>query len=264
MKISIIGCGKMGSAMANRLAKGNTLALFDRHQESAKKVAHTLGAQLCSNIKEAASFGEFVILAVKPQDLHHVAPLIARELRDNQLIVSILAGVTTDSIQAYFPNIPVLRIMPNLALIHGKGVIGLADSSSLPQSLKEKAQKTFECFGFLHWIPEKQIDALTAITGSGPAFLLVLIESIVEAGITMGFPASEAKTLATELMAGVVALLQGTDKHPAEIKWEIASPSGTTIAGLNTLEDHNVRSGLIHTFLSTYLRSQELSREKGE
>ncbi|MFQ5729224.1 MAG: pyrroline-5-carboxylate reductase [Waddliaceae bacterium] len=261
MKISIIGCGKMGGGIANCLAKDHKLALFDHHQEVTKNLAKKLGAKCCSNAAEAVSHRELIILAVKPRDLDDVAKLIHHEIYKEQLLVSILAGVTTYALQEYFSEIPILRMMPNLALLYGQGVIGLVDDDNLSPEMKQKAQAVFRSMGHLHWIPEKQADALTALTGSGPAFLFVLLESIVDAGIAMGFSSSKAKELALQLFSGVTATVQGSEKHPAELKWEVASPGGTTIAGLKTLEDHAVRSGIINAFLAARQRAKEISKE---
>ena len=261
MKISIIGCGKMGGGIANRLTKDHELALFDHREEVSKNLAEQLSAKCCSSAAEAVSDGELIILAVKPQDLDDVAKQIHREIYKEQLLVSILAGVTTSTLQGYFSEIPILRMMPNLALLYGQGVIGLADDENLPQQMKQKAQEAFQSLGHLHWIPEKQMNALTALTGSGPAFLFVVLESIIEAGIAMGFSSTKAQELALQLFTGVTTTVQGSEKHPAELKWEVASPGGTTIVGLKALEDHGMRSGIINAFLASYQRAKEISKE---
>ncbi|NGX42763.1 MAG: Pyrroline-5-carboxylate reductase [Chlamydiae bacterium] len=259
MKISIIGCGKMGGGIASRLATEHELALYDHHKALTRQIANEMGVTCCEDVSEAVAFGEIVILAVKPKDLGTAAKEIYRQMKKEQLLVSILVGVTTDTLQQHFGKIPVLRIMPNLAVMQGQGVIGIADTEHLPQNFKDKVNQAFSCLGNLHWIPENQMDGLTAITGSGPAFLFVIIESIIEAGIAMGLSPEEAKKLAIELFSSTIAMLQGTDKHPADLKWDIASPSGTTIAGLNALEDHSVRAGIINALLATYNRAKEIS-----
>lgn len=258
MKISFIGCGKMGGGIAERLAPDHDIALFDKRPEQSKALADKIGAICCTNASEAISHGELIILAVKPQDLERLAQSLHQEFNKEQLLVSVLAGVTTHTLQKSFPGTPILRIMPNLAVLHGQGVTGLADTENLPQVFKDKAQKAFSNLGSLYWFPESQIDALCALTSSGPAFLFVMMESIIDAGITMGFTSEVAKELTLQLFQDAVTMVKKSNKHPGELKWEIASPSGTTIYGIKELEDHSVRSGIINTFLAAYFRAKEL------
>lgn len=261
MKVTLMGCGKMGSGIAEKLALQHEVTLFDRHPQKTGALAKKIGAKVAKNAHEAVSKAEVIILAVKPQDLEGLAAEIHREIFDKQLVVSCLAGVTTATLQTYFAEIPVLRIMPNLAILHGQGVVGMVISEELPKEYQEKADKLFSNLGALHWVPETQIDALTALTGSGPAFVSVLIESMIDAGVAMGIEGEKAKELVFQLIKGVVALLEETGKHPAQLKSEVASPGGTTIAGLEVLEEYGVRAGMMQTFLATYYRSLELARE---
>lgn len=119
--------------------------------------------------------------------------------------------------------------------------------------------EVFAPLGNLHWMAENKLDALTALTASGPAFVYVMIESIVEAAIAMGFNSSEAQGLVLEMLSGSIAMLRETRKHPGELKWQVTSPSGTTIEGLKVLERSGVRAGIIDTFLAAHERSKELA-----
>jgi pyrroline-5-carboxylate reductase len=258
MKISIIGCGKMGGCIAERLAGDHKLTLFDRNRERTQQLAQKLKATYCQSAPEAISGAEIIILAVKPQDLDDITKLIHREIYKDQLLVSTLAGITRQTLLECFAEIPVLRMMPNLAVRHGKGVVGFEESEDLSKKLKEKVEKAFANLGFLHWAPENKFDALTALTGSGPAFLFVIMESIIDAAIAMGFPLDEARNLSLQLLRSSLAMLEESDKHPGALKWEVTSPAGTTIAGIRVMEDCGVRSGIINTFLATYERSKSL------
>lgn len=250
----------MGSGIATQLAKhsGHHLTVFDLHQQRCRELANQIGARCCPDVSEAVSRAEMIILAVKPRDLDEVAGMIHRELYEEQLLISILTGVSRERLQTYFANIPIVRIMPNLALLYGKAVVGIANAEDLSPALKEKTLDVLQHLGSCHWIPESQIDALTAITGSGPAFLFVIIESIIDAGIAMGFSSEEARHLALEMITGAVVLLKETGKHPAELKWDVASPAGATVAGLEAMERHSVRSGVIQTFLSAFQRAKNM------
>ena len=261
MKISMIGCGKIGSGMAQKLASDHKVTLFDRNGERTKQFAKTIKAHYTSNPSEAVAKADIIVLAVKPQDLNDISAQIHREINKEQLLVSVLAGVTTQTLGDFFAEIPLLRMMPNIAVRYGQGVIAMAETEMLPQKTKDKAEKAFKTLGALHWIPENKFDALTALTGSGPAFLFMIIESIIDSGIAMGFTAEDSKDLTIQLFHGTLALLEQTGKHPGELKWEVTSPSGTTIAGVKVMEDMGVRSGIINTFLATYQRAIELSRK---
>jgi pyrroline-5-carboxylate reductase len=150
-------------------------------------------------------------------------------------------------------------MMPNLAIIYGEGVIGLSSDDSFPKSDKDKLSNAIESLGKLVWIPESKMDALTALAGSGPAFFLTMFEAMVESGIAMGFTAKETQSLIHQMVIGSLTLLEKTGKHPAELKWQITSPAGTTIAGLKKLEEQALRSAIINTFLATYERAQQFS-----
>lgn len=150
--------------------------------------------------------------------------------------------------------------MPNLAMCYGAGVIGIVDSPNLPLSLKDELEKLLAPLGWIYWLKESKIDALTSLTGSGPAFMLTLIEAMTEAGIAMGIQASDAQELILRMLQGCLTMMQKTGKHPGELKWQIASPNGTTMAGLRVLEREHVRSGLIETFLAAYQRAQEIAK----
>jgi pyrroline-5-carboxylate reductase len=140
-------------------------------------------------------------------------------------------------------------------------VIGLSADETIQEKDKERVTTTFASLGKICWLPENKIDGLSALTGSGPAFFFVMVEAMVDAGIAMGFAAKEAKGLVYQMLQGSLALLEKTDKHPGELKWQITSPQGTTIAGLQKLEELAVRGGIMNAFLATYDRAKKMSEE---
>ena len=150
-------------------------------------------------------------------------------------------------------------MMPNLPLVYGMGVIGLSSSNKIKNEDKEHLTKMFGSLGKIYWLPEEKIDALTALAGSGPAFFLVMVEAMIDAGIAMGFTAADAQGLIYQMLRGSLTLLEQTSKHPGELKWQIASPQGTTIAGLKRLEELALRGGIMNTFLAAYDRAKKLS-----
>lgn len=259
MKIAIIGCGNMGNCFAERLGSFHHLLLHDRDPNWTQELAKEVGGTPCSTLSDAVKEAEIIILAVKPQSLDELAPLLTPLLKSEQIIISLLAGTLLSTLKEKLPNLAIVRIMPNLAVKYGEGVIGIVDSSEISQELKETVNALLSPLGFLFWLKENLIDALTALAGSGPAFILTIIEAMAEAGVVMGLRADDAEELTVQTMHGCVAMMQRGKSHPAELRRQIASPQGTTIAGLRMLEKNNVRSGLIETVLASYGRAQELA-----
>ncbi len=259
MRIAIIGCGNMGTRLAQRLSnKDNVLFLYDRDIAWTQELSQKIGGNACFHPTEAVQQTEMTILATKPQDLKQVANQIDSTLQSNQLVISLLAGISVKTLKSYFPAPFILRMMPNLALLYGEGVIGLSKQDYLHIDLQNQLEDVFASLGKVYWLPEAKIDALTSLTGSGPAFLFVLIEAMIDAGIAMGFNAKDAKTLVLQMIKGSLTILQETDQHPGELKWQITSPAGTTIEGLRKLEEEGLRGKLMNTFLAAYERAQTL------
>ncbi len=264
MKITILGCGNMGEALAQRLSANNQLYLYDRHIEKAKMLEQEGFGRAAMDIKEALAHSEVLILAVKPQNLKEAAGLIGKTLKKEQILISLLAGVSIETLKRTFSSKTIVRMMPNLALIYGEGAIGLSSDENMLKKDKEDLNQILDSLGKLYWLPEDKINALTALAGSGPAFFLVMIEAMVDAGIAMGLPVIEAQDLTQQMLRGTLTLLEKSSKHPGELKWLIASPQGTTISGLKRLEELALRGGIMNTFLAAYDRANYLSKESGK
>jgi len=259
MRIGIIGCGNMGSSFAKLLSSTHHLYLCDRNPEKVKKVAAEVGAAVANSCSELVKQVDMIILAIKPQDLGSVASEIRDKLNHSQMLVSILAGTPTTTLKHYFGKVTLLRMMPNLALRYGEGVIGMSEHEHLPSDTKKQIESVFMPFGMLLWLPEDKMDALTALTASGPAYVFVIIESIVDAAIAMGFPPDKALPLVLQMLTGSIKMLHETGKHPAELKWQVLSPGGNTIEGLKRMEQEGVRSGIIHTFIAAHERAKQIA-----
>lgn len=262
MKIAIVGCGNMGGALAERLSLANQLFLHDHHVEKTRRLEREGHGKSCPEIAEAVSSANMLILAVKPQNLNTTAAMLTQDLLGNRFLVSLLAGTPLVTLRHYFPTAPLVRMMPNLALVHGEGVIGLSAEGKLPQKEKDSLSAIFAPLGKVHWIPEEKMDALTALAASGPAFFFAMVEAMVEAGISMGFTAKDAQGLVCQMVRGSLTLLEKTQQHPGELRWQIASPQGTTIAGLRKLEESALRSGVINAFLGAYDYARTLSSQQ--
>lgn len=259
MKIALIGCGNMGTGLAELLSPFHHMLLHDRDWNWTQDLARQVKGEAYASLPEMIESAQMIFLAVKPQNLKEIIPIIHSHLRKDHVLLSLLAGTPLAALKQAFPLPAIVRIMPNLPMCYGAGVVGIVDSPDLPFSLKDDLQKLLAPLGMIYWIKESKIDALTSLTGSGPAFIFSLIEAMTEAGIAMGIEAAEAQELVLQMMRGSLTLLERTGKQPAELKQQIASPNGTTIAGLKVFEKENVRNGLIETFLGAYHRAQELS-----
>lgn len=252
MKITLIGCGNMGSAIARRLSQDHSLTLFNIHEEKAIKLAKELQCKSVKTIEEALAGAEIIILAVKPAQMNEVAAVADHLIQSHQLLVSILGGLTHQALREAFSQPQLLLMMPNIPCQYGAGVIGLALTPEITEEIKKRVEEIFSSLGQLYWIAEKNMNALAALAGSGPAFIFVMIESMIDAGISMGFSVKQAKEIVLQTMLGSVTLMKKTGGPPSELKWQVTSPAGTTIAGIETLENHGVRAGIINTFLATY------------
>ncbi len=256
MGIRVIGCGAMGSAIAQTLAEnGQEISLYDKHSDRAIGLARAISAHVCHSPLEGTSREDFLLIAVKPQDLESIAKDL--EGFEGKLIISILTGVTIEQLKAVFPDNTVLRMMPNLAVRYGDGIVALAEDSDLLY-LKDEIEKTFAPLGLVRWFPEKHLNAVTALSGSGPAFVFAIVEAMVDAAIAMGFSADEGYELVKHMLGGSLTTLYESNELPAELRWRVASPAGTTIAGLHAFEANGIRGGIMDTFLAAFERAQEL------
>lgn len=261
MKIAVIGCGIMGTAFARHFAKKGQVVLSDRDKKRAETLAHELRCASQEKLTDAVHGADVILLAVKPKDLPSVAKAIASTLSDNTILISILAGIPLSHLKKHFSRASLLRIMPNLALTCNEGVIGMVDDGHLPERVKKTAETLFEGMGLLAWLPENKVEALTALTASGIGMIFLMIEAMVEGGIFMGFSAQESKEFVLKAIEGAVAMLNKTGQHPAELKLNISSPGGTTIAGLKEMEDRGVRSGIINALLASHHRGLQMLHE---
>jgi pyrroline-5-carboxylate reductase len=263
MKIAVIGCGVMGGALARHFAKTHTVFLSDRDKKKGMKLAEEIRASFLENASDAVQKADYILLAVKPKDLAELSGLIAPILTHQHVILSVLAGTTLPILKKHLPAATLIRIMPNLALTVGEGVIGLAEEGKLNAQQKSEIEALFRGLGLLLWLPDAKMEALTALSASSPAFIYVMIEEMIEAGVDSGFSAQESREIVLKTMEGAVALLRQSNKHPAELKLQIASPAGTTIAGLKEMEVSGVRAGIWNAVLAAYHRGLQMLKEIG-
>jgi pyrroline-5-carboxylate reductase len=257
MKIAIIGCGVIGSALARHFADENQVLLVDHSYQKSLALAQELGGVAVETANEAIKKAEMVVLAFKPKDLAVFAEDVAA-FKHAPLVVSVLAGTSVALLKQLFPSCVIVRIMPNLPMICGEGVIGFVQTPQMTPERKKIIEEVFEGLGLLHWVTEDQLEMLSAIAGSGPAFNLVILQAMIDSAIKLGFTPEQAKEYVLQTTEGSIALLKSTGKSAEELINQVAPPGGTTRAGLKVLADKEVSQILQETYQATFNRAKNL------
>ena len=265
--IAFLGAGQMAEAIIRGLLRANVapsrLFASDIRRERLDVLHADLGITVCDSNREALEQGQVAIIAVKPQD----APVLLQDMRaarEDQLIISIAAGVRMASIEAALPpGVPVVRVMPNTPAFVLEGMAVLARGSHASDSHEAIARAIFSSIGRVQVLPESKMDAVTALSGSGPGFVALIIEGLADGGVAAGLPRDTALELAAQTVLGTAKLMLERGLHPGVLKDMVASPGGTTIAGLAELENRSVRGALIQAVLAATRRSEELGRIAG-
>lgn len=258
MKIAVIGCGVIGSALARHFADENQVFLVDRTYKKSLALAQELGAVAFETAVEAIKKAEMVVLAFKPKDLAAFAADSAQAFKHAPMIVSVLAGTSVALLKQHFPSSAIVRIMPNLPMICGEGVIGFVQTPQMTPERRKSIDEAFEGLGLLHWISEDQLEMLSAIAGSGPAFNLVILQAMIDSAIMLGFSPEQAKEYVLKTTEGSIALLKTTGKSAEELINQVAPPGGTTREGLKVLAEKNVSQILKDTYQATFNRAKKL------
>ena len=266
IKFGLIGGGVMGEALLSRLIisgtyQGSEIIVSETqaerrsHLEQKYSVAVTTDNSLVLSKAKTA-----VMLAIKPQIFATVAQELAAILpiEHSHLIISILAGITLKQLEASFPQIPIIRAMPNTPATIGAGITAISLGAYTNANHQQIAQQIFTAVGEVVEIPETLMDAVTGLSGSGPAYVALMIEALADGGVAVGLSRSIAQQLAVQTVLGTATLLQNTKIHPAELKDRVTSPGGTTIAGVSALEKAGFRSAIIEAVKASKERSQEL------
>jgi pyrroline-5-carboxylate reductase len=211
--------------------------------------------------REVARGAEIVVLSVKPQIMHKVLREIGDQIRPDALVISIAAGVDTESIEeALGERGRVVRAMPNVPATVGAGATAIASGSRAGEADLDTARAIFDAVGITVTVDEIHLDAVTGLSGSGPAYIFLILEALADAGVKVGLSRRDAQRLAAQTVMGSAKLLLDTDEHPGRLKDMVTSPGGTAIAGLHTLEEGGLRTTLINAVETATKRSRELGR----
>ncbi|WP_067437752.1 pyrroline-5-carboxylate reductase [Nocardioides jensenii] len=260
---AIIGAGVMGETLLSGLLRSgvsaDTLLVGEKRQARARELEEKYAVTVVSNI-EAAQKADTLALVVKPQDMGAVLDELEPHLRPGQLIVSLAAGITTAFIESRIPDgIAVVRVMPNTPALVDEGMAAISPGSHCDEEHLAEAEQLLSATGHVLRVPEKHQDAVTAISGSGPAYIFYVVESMVEAGVHLGLPRATATELVIQTLFGSAKMLRETGTHPTVLREQVTSPAGTTAAAIRELEVHRVRAAFLSAMEAARNRSQELA-----
>lgn len=261
-RLAIVGAGMMGEAIARGLFKNgwspDDLILADVRSDRLDEIGSSLGVDTSSDSPQACAQAAGVLLAVKPQDADVALGSIADSIGKAGL-VSIVAGMKTSAIEKHLGHgSSVVRAMPNTPARVGKGVTALATGSHAVVATRSLAEGVFSSVGPVVWLDEELLDAVTAVSGSGPAYVFYLAEAMVEAGIELGLPKDVASTLAFATIEGAGVMLQSTGEEPEVLRAQVTSPGGTTAAAIGVLDERSVKGLFIEALRAAAVRSREL------
>ena len=260
--VGFLGAGNMGGAMAAGLAgrRDLTLAAFDPDRTRLDDLAGRTGLEPMPSAADLATASDYLILAVKPQQVQTLLEEISPGLRPGTCLVSIAAGIPLAKLRPWSAGVcPVVRVMPNTPALVGAGVFALClDDPALSQEQQEFVQALFLGLGEVHVLPERLFDPFTAVIGSGPAYVFYFMEALVESAVTMGIPRPTAVSMIKSLLSGSVRLSQESGRSLAELREMVCSPAGSTLAGLNHFDRMALRGTIIDAVLAAWERNIEL------
>jgi pyrroline-5-carboxylate reductase len=265
IKVGFIGAGNMGSALAKAAVKSadTKVYLYDMYEDKAKTLADEIGAEFKSN-EYIAEMCDYIFLAVKPNIIKAAAEEISKTVakRKNFAVVSMAAGVSIDAIEKAFSNseIPIIRIMPNTPVGVGKGMTLWCKNGNVTDEVAAGFEKIMEHSGRVDAISEKLIDAASAVSGCGPAFVYMFIEALADGGVECGLPRDKALLYACETLIGAAETVKASGKHPEELKDAVCSPGGSTIAGVHALEEGSFRASSANAVRAAYQKTLTLGK----
>lgn len=266
IQLGIVGAGNMASALVRGLIVSGRLSaaqirVSDISAAQCQVLQQAHGVQSANGTAALTAWANVVLIAVKPQVVPDVLQDLAAAHRDDLLVLSIAAGVSTRVIaEALAPGARVVRAMPNTPALVLEGATAVAPGQHATDADLVLARNIFDAVGATVVLDEPQMDAVTGLSGSGPAYVMLVVEALADGGVRMGLKRETALALAVRTLYGSAKLLLESGEHPASLKDKVASPAGTTIAGLCALERHGVRSAFIEAVTAATLRSAELGK----
>ena len=260
--VAILGGGKIGEALLSGLLRGERdsadIVISEKHAARAEHLSATFGVRVLEPA-DAARQADVVLMAVKPQDIDALLAEIAPAIGPGHVVVSVAAGVTTAHLEARLPDgVAVVRCMPNTPALVDEAMTAVSGGAHARAEHLEVAEALLASVGKVARVPESQLDAVTALSGSGPAYFFFLVEAMIDAGILLGLPRTLAAELIVQTAIGSAVMLRDSGEHPVQLREAVTSPGGTTISAIRELEVHGVRAAILAAIEAAAQRSAEL------
>jgi pyrroline-5-carboxylate reductase len=262
-RVAVLGAGVMGETLVSGLLRAGwsagDIVITERREDRAAELAGRYGVAVAGNAAAVAG-ASTVVMVVKPQDMAGLLAEVRDHLRPGTLVVVIAAGISTAFVEDRLPaGMPVVRVMPNTPALVDEGMAAVSPGSHCDAAHLERAEALLRATGKVVRVPEYHQDAVTAISGSGPAYIFYVVEAMIEAGVLLGLPRSTATELVVQTLYGAATMLRETGEHPTVLREQVSSPAGTTMAALRELDDHKVRAAFLTAMVAARDRSRELS-----
>jgi pyrroline-5-carboxylate reductase len=264
--IAILGAGKIGEALVSGLvsskwAKPEEIVATARDATRLEALGERYGVRTTLSNREAVEGAPIVVIAVKPQDIEELLADIHGAVTRAQTVLSVAAAIPTSLIEEHLaPGVPVVRAMPNTPVTVHEGIAGISAGSHAKDEHLAKAEEVLAALGRTVRVDESYLDAVTAVSGSGPAYFALLAESMIEAGILLGLGREISTDLVVQTMLGTAKLLRDEKMHPVQLREMVTSPGGTTIAAIRELEQAGVRAAFLNAIQAAMERSKELAQ----
>lgn len=270
-KVGFIGCGNMGSAMVggilkNGLATKGDIIVSCKSEASKERIKKELGVTVTTDSKEVAAKADVIFLAIKPYQFDDVLPQINGIVMEDQIVISVAAGKTIGMIETALMSIDVagklkvVRAMPNTPALVGEAMTAITPNANLNEEDIAKVKALFESFGQVEVVPESMMNAVIGVSGSSPAFIYMLIEAMADAAVVEGMPRAQAYKFAAQSVLGSAKMVLETGMHPGALKDAVCSPGGTTIAGVEALEQCGFRGSVMEGIRATVAKAEEMSK----
>jgi pyrroline-5-carboxylate reductase len=260
---AIFGAGVMGETLLSGLVRSgrdvDELLITERRVEHAQQLNDKYGVRVLPNAEGAAA-ADVLVLVVKPQDMDGLLTEIRDHVAPGNLVVSLAAGITTEFLESRLPDgSSVVRVMPNTPALVDQGMAAISPGQHCTDAHLAEAEALLSSCGKVVRVAEKHQDAVTAISGSGPAYIFYVVEAMIEAGVVLGMPRATSTELVVQTLFGAATMLKETGEHPTVLRERVSSPGGTTVAALRQLDDHKVRAAFITAMEAAARRSHELA-----
>lgn len=260
---AIFGAGVMGETLLSGLLRAgrrpDDLVITERNPDRGRLLSEKYGVRVLSNT-EAAEAAETLVLVVKPQDMAALLDEIRDHVHPGNTVVSLAAGITTEFLESRLPEgSSVVRVMPNTPALVDQGMSGIAPGRHCTDDHLAEAESLLSSCGKVVRLEEKHLDAVTAISGSGPAYIFYVVEAMIEAGVVLGLPRATSTELVVQTLYGAATMLRETGEHPTVLREQVSSPGGTTVAALRQLDDHKVRAAFVNAIEAAAARSKQLA-----